>query len=258
MNKAPSLYARTEDLPGRLCVAGAVALIGWGSGRWRVPAAAASIGVQNVGDKEEAGKEWDSYAPGYGSEFSERMLERLLFASWRKRFLARASGKVLEIATGTGINLPYYPSSCQIIATDLSRGMLDRTRNQAKALGRRVNLCTMDAEALGVPDGSFDTIVECNSLCVFPDPIAALREMGRVCRIDGRILLLEHGRSHHRWVGRLQDWDVDVQTGIFYNCEWNRNYEDLIRQAGLSIVSIERHILGVFQLIEARRPRPEA
>jgi ubiquinone/menaquinone biosynthesis C-methylase UbiE len=214
--------------------------------------------VQNVGDKEEAGKEWDSYAPGYGSDFSERMFERLFFTKWRKRLLARASGKVLEIATGTGINLPYYPSSCQIIATDLSQGMLDRTRNQAKALGRRVDLSILDAEALGLPDGSFDTVVECNSLCVLPNPVAALREMGRVCRIDGRILLLDHGRSHLKWVGRFQDWDVDVQTGIFYNCDWNRDYEDLIRQAGLSIVSIERHILGVFQLIEARPSRPEA
>jgi ubiquinone/menaquinone biosynthesis C-methylase UbiE len=209
-----------------------------------------------MGDKAESRKRWDNIAPGYGSDFLDRMEERLLLARWRGRLLTQASGKVLELATGTGINLPFYPRSCQIIATDLSQGMIDMARKDAKAIGRTVDFYTMDAEALGFPDGSFDTIVDCNSLCVFPNPIAALREMARVCRIDGRILLLEHGRSHHKWVTRLQDWDV--QAKIISNCQWNRSYEDLIRQAGLSIVSIERHILGVYYLIEAKPPRPEA
>lgn len=207
-------------------------------------------------DKEELRKKWDSIAPGYGSSFLDRLEESLLLARWRRRLLTGASGKVLEIAIGTGVNLPHYPNSCEIIATDLSPGMLYLARKRAKDLGLNVEFDTMDAEALGFPDGSFDTIVECNSLCVFPNPVAALREMGRVCRVDGRILLLEHGRSRHKLVGRLQDWDV--QSNFLYGCEWNRSYKELIRQAGLPPVSIERHVLGVFYLIEAKPSRPEA
>jgi ubiquinone/menaquinone biosynthesis C-methylase UbiE len=206
-------------------------------------------------DKKVLREKWDNIAPRYGSDFLDRMEERLYLTRWRRQLLTRASGKVLEIATGTGINLPFFPKSCEIIGTDLSPGMLDRARRRAEDLGLQVDFCTMDAEALDFPDDSFDTVVDCNSLCVFPNPIAALREMGRVCRIDGRILLLEHGRSHHKWVTRLQDWDVEAR--VLYGCDWNRSYEELIREAGLSIVSIERRILGVFYLIEAKPPGPE-
>jgi ubiquinone/menaquinone biosynthesis C-methylase UbiE len=78
-----------------------------------------------MGDKAESRKRWDNIAPGYGSDFLDRMEERLLLARWRGRLLTQASGKVLELATGTGINLPFYPRSCQIIATDLSQGMIE-------------------------------------------------------------------------------------------------------------------------------------
>jgi ubiquinone/menaquinone biosynthesis C-methylase UbiE len=212
----------------------------------------AATGGQIVTDKRELREEWDKIAPRYGSDFWDRVEERLYLTRWRRQLLARASGRVLEIATGTGINLPYYPKSCEIIATDLSPRMLARARQCAENLGRKVGFCTMDAEALDFPDDSFDTVVDCNSLCVFPNPIAALREMGRVCRIDGRILLLEHGRSHHKWVARLQDWDVEAR--VLYGCDWNRSYEDLIREAGLPIVSAERRLLGAFYLIEAKPP----
>jgi ubiquinone/menaquinone biosynthesis C-methylase UbiE len=205
-------------------------------------------------DKAEIRKKWDNLAPGYGTCFVDRLEERLLLTKWRRQLLARASGKVLEIATGTGTNLSHYPDSCEIVATDLSPRMIDQARERAESLGVAVDFHTMDAEALDFPDDSFDTVVECNSLCVFPNPVAVLREMGRVCRKDGRILLLEHGRSHREWVARLQDWEV--QRRIFYCCDWNRDYEDLIRQAGLDTVSIERHILGMYYLIEARPSRP--
>jgi ubiquinone/menaquinone biosynthesis C-methylase UbiE len=152
------------------------------------------------------------------------------------------------------MNLPHYPESCEILATDLNPRMIDLARSRAQDLGLRADFDTMDAEALSSAEDSFDTVVECNSLCVFPDPLAALREMGRVCRREGRILLLEHGRSHHKLVGHLQDWEV--QSHLLLICEWNRSYEDLIRQAGLSIVSIERHALGVYYLIEAKPSLP--
>ncbi|MFN3476299.1 MAG: class I SAM-dependent methyltransferase [Candidatus Methylomirabilales bacterium] len=73
-------------------------------------------------------------------------------------------------------------------------------------------------------------MVDTLSLCTFPDPMAALREMARICRMDGRILLLEHGRSDREWLGRWQDCQADRHTKALGR-RWNREPHELIRQA---------------------------
>jgi ubiquinone/menaquinone biosynthesis C-methylase UbiE len=107
--------------------------------------------------------------------------------------LQQASGKVLEVAVGTGKNLNYYPRGCRIIAVDLSREMLNIARNRAAKLAKQVSFLVADAEALPFPDNSFDTVVSSVSTCTFPNPVAALKEIARVCRPEGKVLLLEHG-----------------------------------------------------------------
>jgi ubiquinone/menaquinone biosynthesis C-methylase UbiE len=121
----------------------------------------------------------------------------------RRRLLSQARGEVLEVAAGTGKNFAHYPPGCRISAVDLSPAMLDVAR--AAQLGLNVDFSTMSADALAFPSARFDTVVSTLSTCTFPDPLAALREMARVCKPDGHILLLEHGRSSREWLGRLQD-----------------------------------------------------
>ncbi|MBI3583112.1 MAG: class I SAM-dependent methyltransferase [Nitrospinae bacterium] len=107
----------------------------------------------------------------------------------------------------------------------------------------------MDAESLAFPDRSFDTVVSSLTLCTFSDPLAALNEMARVCRKDGRILLLEHGRSSHEWLGRWQDRKAKGHAEIL-GCHWNREPLNLIQQVGLKVYSIRRIFFGIFHLIE--------
>ncbi len=198
---------------------------------------------------EEIRQKYDEFAPQYSER--ERLQELLGVRRLRSDLLQRARGKVLEIAAGAGANFPYYPSTCQVTAIDLSRGMLEIARARAKQLGLNVTCLVMNAEALDFPGETFDTVVSSLSTCTFPDPVAALTEMTRVCRADGRVLLLEHGRSTYRWAGRLQDRLADRHAARLA-CHWNREPLDLVHKAGLKVLVSRRHLLGIYHVIEAQ------
>ena len=168
----------------------------------------------------------------------------------RRRFLRHASGNVLEVAVGTGMNFPYYPPGCRIIAVDVSREMLNVARQRAEKLSMDVSFSLADAEALPFSDKSFDSVVSSLTTCTFPNPVAALREMARICRTDGRVLLLEHGRSDREWLGRWQDRRA-ASFAKQLACHWNREPLELVRKAGLKINNSERVFFGVFHQIEA-------
>jgi ubiquinone/menaquinone biosynthesis C-methylase UbiE len=198
--------------------------------------------------KEEIRQKYDKVAPRY--DLLEAIPELLGLRRLRGSLLKRAAGRVLEIAAGTGKNLRYYPRSCQLTAVDLSPRMLEVARKRADRLGLHIPFLVMDAEALAFPDQSFDTVVSSLSVCTFPDPVAALREMARVCRADGRILLLEHGRSDREWLGRWQDRRAD-RYAEYLGCRWNREPLDLVRQAGLTLLAVRRAFFGIFHVLEA-------
>jgi ubiquinone/menaquinone biosynthesis C-methylase UbiE len=152
---------------------------------------------------------------------------------------------------GSGKNLPFYPRSCQITAVDLSPAMMGIARRQAERSGLQVEFREMNAEQLSFPDRMFDTVVSTLSSCTFANPVTALREMARVCKPDGRILLLEHGRSDRPWLGRLQDrWATRHAEEL--GCQWNREPLDLVRLAGLRLEQNRRYFFGIFHTIAAR------
>jgi len=181
--------------------------------------------------------------------------EVLVVRKLRRRLLRHASGQVLEIAVGTGRNVRHYPQTCQITGVDFSPAMLEVARKEARRLGVKTRFLVMDAESLAFPDESFDTVVSSLTVCTFADPVAALREMARVCQADGRILLLEHGRSDREWLGRWQDRRAD-RHAMALGCRWNREPLDLVRQAGLAVVAARRVFFGIFHVLEAKPLSP--
>jgi ubiquinone/menaquinone biosynthesis C-methylase UbiE len=200
----------------------------------------------------EISEKYDRFARWY--DLVEGVPDLLGVRKLRRRLLRQASGNVLEVAVGTGKNLPYYPPGCRIIAMDVSREMLNVARKRAAELSMDVSFLLADAQALPFPDHSFDTVVSSLSTCTFPEAVIALQEMARVCRTEGRVLLLEHGRSNREWLGRWQDRREDSfakQLG----CHWNREPLELVRKAGLKINNSRRVFFGVFHQIEAA-PEP--
>src|SRR6266498_185396 len=115
---------------------------------------------------------WDKGAPSYDRQIA--FFEKIWFGGGREWLGERAHGRVLEVAIGTGLNLPHYPADATVTGVELSPAMLAITRQRAANLGRDVDLREGDAEHLPFGDASFDTVVCALSLCTIPDPAAAI------------------------------------------------------------------------------------
>ncbi|WP_254536054.1 class I SAM-dependent methyltransferase [Halomarina litorea] len=171
-------------------------------------------------------------------------LGHLLVGRYRRRLFGRASGRVLDVACGTGANFRYLPADCEVVGVDLSPAMLAAADREAARRGRDVTLQRADATSLPFSDDSFDFVVSSLSTCTFPDPVAVLREMARVCAPDGYVLLLEHGRSSVGPIAALQDRFADHHFESM-GCRWNQEPVDVVRAAGLDVRAHERDLLGV-------------
>src|SRR5258708_25172962 len=193
--------------------------------------------LRDLQEKRAGGVRW--------YDFATAGLEALLFRRLRSQLLKSAVGHVLEIAAGTGPNLAHYPAGLHIIAADLSQAMLVKARQR----GAR-EVAVMDAQHLAFRDASFDTVVSTLGTCTFPDPVQALREMRRVCRPGGRILLLEHGRSNRPGIATWQDRHA-AKWAAHLGCWWNRDPLENVRKAGLELQAATRGFLGMVQVIQA-------
>ncbi|GAB4417955.1 MAG: class I SAM-dependent methyltransferase [Anaerolineales bacterium] len=174
---------------------------------------------------------------------------------WRKRLWSQVNGvDVIEVGVGTGKNIPYYPADAHVTGIDLTPGMLEHARRKAKTLGldARVDLQIGDAQALDFPDNSFDTALATFVFCSVPDPVLGLREMKRVVKPDGKILLLEHMRSMNPILGKLMDWLNPIVVRVM-GANINRHTEENIHKAGLEIEQVEHlDAVGIFRLIVAQ------
>ncbi len=139
-------------------------------------------------------KAWDKQASRYDKQIGwfER---RVLGTDNRAWACGRARGDVLEVAVGTGLNLPFYDSDVRLTAIDLSPEMLEIAKRRAADLGRSVDIREGDAHELLFEDASFDSVVCTLSLCNIPDVDRAVSEMKRVLRPGGRLILVDHVRS---------------------------------------------------------------
>lgn len=160
---------------------------------------------------------------------------------------------MLEVGVGTGLNFSYYPPHAHITAIDLSDKMLERARRRAARLGTTVELLQMDAQALAFPDESFDEVIATFVFCSVPDPVLGLSELRRVCKPDGKVILLEHMRPESPWLGRLFDLLNPIAVRLT-GANINRQTVENIRQAGLKIEHLESLApSGIVKLIIATR-----
>jgi ubiquinone/menaquinone biosynthesis C-methylase UbiE len=194
---------------------------------------------------------WDKHARNYDQQIA--FWERRLFADGRQWVCAQATGEVLEVAIGTGRNLPYYPHDIRLTGIEFSPAMLQLARRKADQLGRTVDLRLGDAQALDLPDDSFDTVVCTLSLCAIPDERRAVAEMRRVLRPGGRLLLLDHVAGSPRWVRALQ-WLLELVTVPLGEEHLCRRPLLQVQAEGFQIQQRERSKLGIVERLTARKP----
>ena len=121
------------------------------------------------------------------------------------RMAMEPGSTVLEVGVGTGINLGLYPRSCEITGIDLSAPMLEKAHERIVKKGlRNCRVMEMDAAAMNFADDTFDIVYAPYLISVVPDPVAVAREMRRVCKPGGRIVILNHFKSEHPVISRIE------------------------------------------------------
>jgi ubiquinone/menaquinone biosynthesis C-methylase UbiE len=160
--------------------------------------------------------------------------------------------KVLEVGVGTGRNISYYPAGIDITAIDLAPGMLERAQKVAAALHANVDLRLGDVQILDFPDNTFDDVAATFVFCTVPDPILGLREVARVLKPGGQLLLLEHVRAANP-IGVLMDLLNPLAVRLM-GANINRRTVKNVRQSGLTLERVEDAGLGgIFKFIMARK-----
>ncbi|MBC8463634.1 MAG: class I SAM-dependent methyltransferase [Deltaproteobacteria bacterium] len=184
-------------------------------------------------------------------DWIEVPMEMMRFAQWRARFRDHIVGpRILEVGVGTGKNFPYYPKDAQVVAIDFSPRMLAKARKRALKQETKVELHEMDVQDLKFPDHAFDTIFATFVFCSVPDPVAGLQELHRVCKPDGRLILLEHMRPANLFMGLFFDL-LNPLVVRMVGANINRKTIDNIHKAGWHI-KIEEHLSSdIVRWIEA-------
>jgi ubiquinone/menaquinone biosynthesis C-methylase UbiE len=207
--------------------------------------------IRRPKDVERLRRYWDKHARSYDKQMA--FFDRKLFGDSRQWVCRRASGDVLEVAVGTGLNLDSYPGDVTITGVDLSPAMLEHAHRRAAASGRKVTLHLGDAHRLEFPDASFDTVVCTFSLCAIPDERRAVAEMWRVLRPGGQLLLADHVVSTSAPVRLLQRL-LEVVTIPIGGENFRRRPIVHVRNQGFAIEQQERFKLGIVERVAARKP----
>jgi ubiquinone/menaquinone biosynthesis C-methylase UbiE len=202
------------------------------------------------GETERVRRLMAKQAPRYDRQMN--FFDRVPLGGGREWACSEARGEVLEIAVGSGRNLPFYPDGISLTGVECSREMLALARSRAERIGRGVDLRLGDTERLEFEGGSFDTVVSTLALCTIPDPALAVAEAKRVLRPGGRFVALEHVRSPVavRAIQRMLD-PLSVRLAADHLVREPLEY---LRAAELEVEQLERSKWGIVERAIARKP----
>lgn len=205
----------------------------------------------------QTASQYDSYATQYDQLDAGAAADAFGIPQLRQSLISAAYGNVLEVAMGTGINLPLYNRRQvqKLVGLDLSQGMLQQAQGKVHTDGHglQVSFQQGDVECLPFGSNTFDCVVDTFSLCVFPKPLQALKELGRVLAPGGKLLLLEHSRSKLPLLGWYQDVTMPAVAAMGKGCKWNQDVTSLLTAAGLEVTKLRTSLAGVITLVEAKK-----
>lgn len=192
-------------------------------------------------------KRYDRIAKVY--DCLESLMESAKLSDYRKEAISELEGKVLEVGIGTGKNIPYYPDHLEVTGIDFSKNMLEIAKKKAYSLDKKIKLIQMDAQNMKFQDNSFDSVITTCVFCSIPDPIMGLKEIRRVCRKNGKIIMIEHVRSEKKLLGILMDIFNPLIVGL-YGANINRKTVNNLSKVGFSDIKVTNIWLDVFKIIK--------
>nr|UXE44421.1 2-methoxy-6-polyprenyl-1,4-benzoquinol methylase, mitochondrial [uncultured bacterium] len=159
---------------------------------------------------------------------------------YRERVTSAATGRVLEVGIGSGLNLALYPHQvCEVVGVEPAHRLVGMARDAAGRARLKVALIEGAAESIPLAANSIDTVVTTWTLCTIPDPDRALLEMRRVLRSSGQLLFVEHGLAPEEKIRRWQNRLNPVWKRIAGGCHLNRPIRELIEKAGFQIAQLD-------------------
>ncbi|WP_053363703.1 class I SAM-dependent methyltransferase [Bacillus sp. FJAT-27251] len=173
-------------------------------------------------------------------------LEQGRFKTIRKSLLSQATGTVLEIGSGTGVNFPLYKNVVQVTAIEPSEFMLSQSQRKREQAKVPIHLIQAGAEKLPFADNMFDTIVATLVYCTIPDSDRAAAEMKRVCKPGGQVLMFEHVKMRQPVPAKLQELLTPAWRKICDGCCLDRDTVGLMKKHGFKIVEQKEDFKGLF------------
>jgi ubiquinone/menaquinone biosynthesis C-methylase UbiE len=196
-------------------------------------------------------KRYDRIAPYFDA--MEAVMEGLFFKNWRKKLWSKVDGHhILEVGVGTGKNFEFYPIEARLTAIDFSEKMLKQALHNKNRKSVAVDLDLMDVQSLAYADNSFDTVIGSFVFCSVPLPIKGLKELYRVCRPGGQVLLLEHVISSKPIFAKLMN-SINPIVLALVGANINRNTVKNVKACGFASVRVDDRSGHIIKLIEARK-----
>ncbi|KAF1836946.1 S-adenosyl-L-methionine-dependent methyltransferase [Decorospora gaudefroyi] len=201
---------------------------------------------------EDLSDRFDKDAEGYDEKVDTS--EMLLFLnSKRKKLTAMATGHVLEVAVGTGRNIPYFKTKqcATVTLLDSSGPMLAVAKRKwndthkeyfSRVFFKQQSAIDPITPPYGAPDG-YDTVIQTMGLCSTPEPVKLLQNLEASTNENGQILLLEHGKSHYEWLNDILDKTAPAHADE-HGCWWNKDIGKIVEESGLEVVDVRRYNFG--------------
>lgn len=177
-------------------------------------------------------------------------LEEKKFGAIRRSLLDKASGRVLEIGSGTGVNFPFYRNAEKVDAIEPDSHMVLRSQIRLKDAKVPIVIHQQSAERLDFPDDTFDSVAATLVLCTIPDHRKALEEIKRVSKPGARLLFFEHVKMPQQPLAKMQDFLNPVWKTVCAGCHLNRETLSDIKEAGIRIDRVDTFYRGLFVAAE--------
>jgi ubiquinone/menaquinone biosynthesis C-methylase UbiE len=191
---------------------------------------------------DNAAKSFDIMNSGIELRYGER----------KREWFSRSEGRTLLVAVGTGLDLQYFSPGQKIVGIDISLKMLEKAKVKSNDLKSDTELVRADAQMLGFADNSFDSVVTSCTFCSVPDPVLGLKELRRVMKPGGKLLMFEHVRSNIFWMGPMMDLLTKVTQKV--GPDLNRRTKENVVRAGFKLTREVNVYLDMVKLFEAVKP----